>query len=85
MTYRETEARWDNEVAEYRAEMAHRLGTDEPPPPLQAGERLCRYCGDIYDAPGIDRDNGLCWTCDKFEEAEWHRAQEAMHTGRFEE
>ena len=85
MTYREIEAKMDNDVAEYKADIARRLGTDEPRP-LKDGEAHCRGCNAPYPVPSNPKyRDGLCWDCAKYEEAEDHRFQKAMHTGIFEE
>ena len=77
-TYREIEARMDNALAEYKMEMARRLGPPEPQytgaaPRTRSGLEdtsdtpetdlaWCSRCGDTFEA--IDLDGlGLCCQC----------------------
>ena len=96
MTYREREAMLDNEVAEYKFEMAQRLGPPEPrytgePPRARSGLEhtcdtpetdleACSRCGEVFEAVDLEAE-GFCAYC---HEQTWHERDQEMEMNREE-
>ena len=95
-TYREIEAEWDNQVADYKFEMARRLGPPEPQytgaaPRTRSGQEdtsdtpetdlePCSRCGGMFEAIDLESE-GFCALC--FEQT-WDERYQEMEMNREE-